>query len=144
MRKDYVVGLLFNDTGTMVTLVEKKKFPPGFDWAANPLNGVGGKLEPGEHWHAAVVREFEEETGVKTQQTDWNFFLELAAEDNSWMVAFYRCFSSEFMSKTKTMEEEKIVEVATKPLLRVVPNLHWIIPMALRKEVWFGAVKEKM
>jgi 8-oxo-dGTP diphosphatase len=140
--KNYVAGFLFNDTGTMVTVIEKKKFPDGFDWTNNPLNAVGGKIESGEAADQAMAREFEEEAGVKTKRTDWEQFLLL--ESSSWSVAFFRCFSSQYMSQTKTMEEERILEIATNPLIRTVPNLKWIIPMALREEIVFARVQEKV
>lgn len=34
------------------------------------LNGIGGKLEPGEDFGAAAIRETEEETGYKVQLSD--------------------------------------------------------------------------
>jgi hypothetical protein len=41
------------------------------------------------------------------------------------------------------MEEERIVEVQTYALHRVVPNLKWIVPMALNPTVSFADVQEK-
>lgn len=141
-KRIYVAGFLFNLTGTMMALVEKKKFPPGADWTANPLNAIGGKVEweKGETRAQAMVREFEEEAGVKTEEKDWEPFAELYT--SSWEVVFYKCFSSQYLSQTKTMEEEKIVVVATNPLFRVIPNLRWLVPMALQKEVKFASIKE--
>ena len=54
--KEYVVGFMFSE--------EILKNKP--DWQAGRLNGVGGKVEPNEYPDQAMVREFEEETGVRT------------------------------------------------------------------------------
>lgn len=140
--KLYVAGFLFNDTGTFVTVVEKKKFPPGFDWSQNPLNAVGGKIEEGETPEVAMVREFKEETGVETHRSDWDHFLEV--HTSRWSVSFFRCFNSRYQAVTRTVEEERILDIQTRvPLSGVVPNLLWIIPMALNKEINFAAVVER-
>lgn len=56
---DYVLGFAKTWTGLMVMI--KKERPA---WQAGLLNGVGGKIEPGETPFEAMVREFQEETGV--------------------------------------------------------------------------------
>ena len=143
-KRIYVAGFLFNLVGSMMALVEKKKFPPGQDWSKNPNNAIGGKVEwekLNETRARAMVREFEEETGVKTEEKDWDPFVQLYT--SSWEVTFYRCFSSEYLSKVRTIEEEEIVTVATKSLDRVVANLRWLVPMALDRNIKFAEIQER-
>ena len=63
--KLYVVGFLhYKDE---VVLLRKSR-PP---MLAGKLNGIGGKIEPGEHAVDAMVREFAEETGLQTSERGW-------------------------------------------------------------------------
>ncbi|MDR1197130.1 MAG: 8-oxo-dGTP diphosphatase [Candidatus Nomurabacteria bacterium] len=55
--------LLFLRRGERVLLAEKKR---GF--GEGKFNGIGGKLEPGETAEQAMIRETEEEIGVKPTQ----------------------------------------------------------------------------
>src|SRR5258706_13272255 len=61
MKTEYVCGFAFKQfrQGPQVVLIRKNK--P--DWQRGKLNGVGGKVEPGEIPSEAMVREFAEETG---------------------------------------------------------------------------------
>lgn len=65
---DYVLGFVFSEHKKMVLLIEKKR--PA--WQAGKLNGIGGKVEPGESPLAAMVREAREETGLEI--TDWRHY----------------------------------------------------------------------
>lgn len=57
----FVCGFCFDEERERVVLIEKSQ--PA--WQAGRLNGVGGKVEPGESVSAAMTREFEEEAGVR-------------------------------------------------------------------------------
>lgn len=65
--QDYVLGFAFDTHGEHLVLIRKAR-PI---WQAGRLNGVGGKVEPGESNILAMVREFREETGVATQDSQW-------------------------------------------------------------------------
>jgi 8-oxo-dGTP diphosphatase len=126
---NYVAGLMFNKLGTEVALVEKKKFPPGADWSLTPYNAIGGKIEPNEFSYEAMLREFKEETGVS--QPFWDKFLIL--EGSGWQVEFYKCFTDKVYN-VRTMEEETIIVSSVTTILgAVVPNMKWILPLALDK-----------
>lgn len=59
---------------------------------AGRLNGVGGKLEPGENYLAAAVRETREETGYFVDEKDCTFHGILKIEGGypeDWVVAFF-------------------------------------------------------
>lgn len=58
--KEYVLGFMFTEDGKGVVLIQKKK--PA--WQHGRWNGIGGKIEERETPEKAIVREFEEETGV--------------------------------------------------------------------------------
>lgn len=53
IKRQYVLGFLFNENLTKVVLVRKKR--P--EWQCGLLNGVGGKIEDGEPPLDAMVRE---------------------------------------------------------------------------------------
>ncbi len=84
----YVVGFAFDDDEN-VALVRKKR--P--EWQKGYLNGVGGKIEEGESSRAAMVREFEEETGLGVPEHEWEQFVAMQGnseqESGEWSVAFF-------------------------------------------------------
>ena len=132
--KNYVVGFLFTEDRQRVVLVEKLK--P--DWQKGQFNGVGGKIEEGEEPEDAMAREFAEEAGVGVLPDEWDHFLTL---HNDWFAChFYRAFS-ELAHHTRTVETETIVCVNVQLALAglpVLPNLRWLIPMALDAGLHIG------
>jgi 8-oxo-dGTP pyrophosphatase MutT (NUDIX family) len=60
----YVLGFAFDSQYEFVLMVEKLHGP---EINLRKLNGVGGKLEEGESAEYAMVREFNEETGLRAQ-----------------------------------------------------------------------------
>jgi 8-oxo-dGTP diphosphatase len=66
----YVLGFAFNTIGDKVALIRKNK--P--DWQKGFLNGIGGKIEKDESKRSAMVREFEEECGIKTSTYYWCYY----------------------------------------------------------------------
>lgn len=126
--KKYVAGFLFNENETHLALVKKQKGPVCI---IGKLNAIGGKVEPKETPLVAMRREFEEETGVKID--DWRKFCKLG-NGSTWVVYFYCAFdNSAFQVKTKEAEPVDLYRHA-EVMDRVVPNLRWLIPMALDKD----------
>lgn len=131
----YVLGFAFSYTGHSVALIEKLK--P--DWQAGKLNGIGGKLEPGENPYSAMTREFHEETGVMVQRDDW-FAFEVMRFQNGALVY---CFTTRLPPDTEvqTMEEEKVESFPINGLtggllseeLNIIQNLQWLIPKAFHQ-----------
>lgn len=72
---EYVLGLAFDADARHVLLIRKAR-PT---WMAGRLNGVGGKIEPGEAPMQAMVREFREETGLDTTPAYWTAFARIEA-----------------------------------------------------------------
>jgi len=129
--QEYSVGFLHNNRD--VILVRKNR-PV---WQAGFLNGVGGHIEPGEDPHDCMVREFEEETGVRLGP--WEHFLTLEGT-----TARVYCFAvydewGDYMSRIRTVTDEKIerwpMDALNNNLVyghsdsRTVPNLKWMIPL---------------
>lgn len=138
-RPELVVGFLFLDHCRQVVLIRKDK--P--DWQAGRLNGVGGKVEPGENFMDAMPREWYEETGESRSQ--WEHFAQL--DIGRVTIHFFRAFDQ--TSIAKTTEKEVIVRADVSTLrdsemhcrygdtmlrLPVVTNLKWLIPLALSGE----------
>ena len=124
---EYVAGLLFNVEMSVVALVRKNR--PA--WQAGLYNAIGGKIEEGESPHAAMVREFKEETGLLIPM--WMPLAVLSGWNKDWAVNFYYQVSDEVWN-VQTMEDEPITihrveNVLWKPYL--VRNLKVLIPLAL-------------
>ncbi|MCE5309665.1 MAG: NUDIX domain-containing protein [Acidobacteriales bacterium] len=140
----YVAGFLFSDDRQRVALIHKNHGPAVL---VGKWNAIGGKRNlgapglPDESADAAMWREFLEETGVGVA---WTPFLRLRGKD--WQVDFFHAFCSLDLANVRTMESEEVRVFDIENLPKVVPNLRWIIPMALGHEddhVWVYEVIEK-
>jgi 8-oxo-dGTP diphosphatase len=121
----YCLGFAFYRERRKVVLISKTK--PA--WQRGKLNGVGGKIEAGETCNVAMAREFKEETGCETFCTDWVKFTEMRFPD----VVVY-CFACRLPSHKEvrsTTEEEVLVWDLDDLPERIIPNLAWLVPMAL-------------
>ncbi len=128
-KQRYVVGFMFNNDGSKVALIHKNK-PK---WQEGLLNGVGGKVETNEISLNAIVREFEEETGVKTLRPDWDFYAHL--EGGYFSLDVFYCKSDEYCYSVKTIEQEEVDVYNVVDILsgkeKGVSNLPWLICAAL-------------
>lgn len=122
--KKYCCGFMFNDDYSEVLLIRKNK--P--EWQQGKLNGIGGKLEEGETYRCAMVREFAEETGVYTEIDAWSHVCDLSGDD--WCVSFW--WSTGDLSVAKSMTDEQVCLEKTRNLpSNIIPNLKWLIPLAM-------------
>lgn len=132
-------GFLFSPSRQTVLLVEKKK--P--EWQAGQLNGIGGKVEPGETVEQAMDREWNEE-GNHGQGfpifPKWEPFAIVSVPEKSVAVTFYRAFAENDHVLLRragcwTDVGEEMVIVNVRDLghrnVFVIPNLRWLIPAAL-------------
>jgi 8-oxo-dGTP diphosphatase len=129
-KTNYVCGFYFDHTFKQVVLIWKNK--PA--WQRGKLNGVGGKIEKDELPIAAMQREFLEETGIL--HNEWTDLVVLTGED--WRVYFFCAIGkvNEF-EYVETQEEEEVAKIEVNRLLANdyahIPNLEWLIPMAMQK-----------
>lgn len=134
--QEYVCGFLFSPDRSRVLLIRKRR--PA--WQAGKLNGVGGKIEPGETAIAAMRREFREETGL--QLSDWQHVLTLSGADDAgsgreWAGHFFRAFGDVTTARSMTDERLEVHPARAVPD-GVIPNLRWLIPMMLDDELVEG------
>lgn len=133
MKNLFVVGFLFSPCRDYVALIRKNK--PA--WQHGMLNGIGGKVEEGETPHGAMVREFAEEAG--RWHSEWDCFCNMRIPQADTRIFFFRAFlRNEEDIKTVSSRTDEIVgwyfKPDWKPSLNLIPNLRWLIPMALSGE----------
>ena len=128
-RTRYCCGFAFDtDDLNYVYLIEKKR--P--EWQEGLLNGVGGHIETEETPRQAMVREFKEETGISTFESDWTYFCYLVDTSFKWEVYFFVShIRHPAHSVGKTDEKVERFLVSELHELPVISNLHWLIPLAL-------------
>ena len=124
--QEWVVGFLFDDAAKSVILIRKRR-PT---WQAGKLNGVGGKVEPGETIYEAMSREFWEETRSRVEPEAWTHFLTL--EWSQGLVHFFRAFDGAALRQVRSVTDEPVEcrNVGEVFWASVIPNLRWIVPLA--------------
>lgn len=135
MPKVYVCGFLFSPDRSLVLLIRKHR--PA--WQAGKLNGIGGKIEPGETPRQAMAREFAEEAGVPIDGWREGVILEgspTAFDPDGWRGHFFAAFATpEEWAAVKTVTDECVERHPVRALPEeVIPNLRWIIPLLLDDE----------
>lgn len=139
--KHYVLGFLFDRVGQSVLLIQKTK--P--EWQKGRWNGIGGKVESDELPIHAMRREFQEETGLSI--TNWTHFCtfmgsekcdpQAAKEDSEFAVHCFKCFSETLGSAKSTTDEHVMEHAVNGHNFGFLPNLKWLIPMALSHHLIF-------
>jgi 8-oxo-dGTP diphosphatase len=124
----YVLGFLFSPDMSQVVLVQKNR--P--QWQAGKINGIGGHVEEGEDFHTAMVREFREETGLEI--SSWYQFGTLVCSDAT--VGLFFALADTYDKVKSTTDElifiSPVCEVIDSwHIHNLLPNLRWMIPMAL-------------
>lgn len=125
--KIYTLGFCFNRKKDKVVLIKKDRS----DWQKGLLNGVGGGVWENENDYEAQVREFHEETGVKTINLDWQMYAIMHSPN--FIIYCYYCVSDRIFKEAKTVESEKVVKIKVKnlPKYKTISNLKWLIHLAL-------------
>lgn len=129
---DLVVGFLFAPDNKSVVLIHKLR--PA--WQEGLLNGIGGHVAANESCLDAMVREFREETGLFIGSGFWRQLATLRFDD----VVLHAYFAqsahashakTQFVADGLPAEEIEIVRVSQLSRLDLIPNLHWLLPLAL-------------
>jgi 8-oxo-dGTP diphosphatase len=119
-----VVGFL-KDADENIPFIRKLK--P--EWQKGLLNGVGGKCKNGEAPWTAMVREWEEETGDKTEH-EWRRFAVLRFP--SAVLHCFRAQCKKLPLLPETNDAGEAIEVYQNEIKNgdCIPNLHWLLPLA--------------
>ncbi len=139
--KLYVVGFMFTEDEKQVVLIEKKR--P--EWQAGKLNGVGGKVEEDEFSLLAMVREFQEETGIKTGMSYWNLYAKITGSD--YIVYVFRGFDTGVVERVETKTDEVIQRTSVSYILNpqsasnMISNLPVLVRLALLPEIQFTTLQ---
>lgn len=142
-HKAYVVGFLFDPVYERVVLI--RKAAPF--WQRGGVNGVGGKIEPRETAYEAMQREFQEETDSVHSHV-WTEYARLKGTDDKgdkFTVVFFcavdhgylpadRCSPAELQMLPQGNSEIVFVGyVSDLPKYPCIPNLSWLVPMAINR-----------
>lgn len=145
--KKYVLGFAFDSESDPKYLVLIEKQKP--NWQKGKLNGVGGKVELDDiSDKSAMVREFQEETGLDTELLGWKHFATMKFPDDvmggSAVVYCYKYFSNRIFGCSTTTDEVISMYALHPDSVRagiplwcdqpLIKNLHVLIPMALDKD----------
>jgi len=138
MKKLYVVGFAFDKNRQRVALILKGR--P--EWQRGRLNGIGGKVEPGEAFIDAMVREFREESGYHTVPADWQH-IHTMESDNS-VIQVYRT-DLDSLDRLQSMTDEDIYTIDVEDFNTLykkgVPNIIWLVHYARRENVEYGITR---
>lgn len=120
----YVGGLLF--WRDEVLLIRKQK--P--DFMKGKLNGIGGKIEPRESARSAMIREFNEETGLNIWE--WTHFAKFEGRNFAiyWFKSVYPSQGPRPESLDPEIEKTEWVKVRDVGYANPMSNLLWLIHMA--------------
>jgi 8-oxo-dGTP diphosphatase len=120
----YVAGLYFWQNQVLLIRKQKPAFMNG------KLNGIGGKMEDRESPLSAMIREFEEETGL--HERDWQHFATL--QGRNFEVEWFKCEKayqgSRPVSLDPEIEKTEWVNVSDVRYGNPMNNLTWLIQMA--------------
>ena len=132
----YVLGFMISQNRDEVLLLVKDH--P--EWQKGKLNGIGGKIAPGENAILAMVREFKEEVGIDTQVSEWNKVCVIKGSD--WECVVYTTFSAALHNHQKLESEEPVVLPIKNVLFndQAIGNLKWLIPMCIDADAFGEAV----
>lgn len=130
---EYVLGFYFLGSWRAAVVLINKLKPES---QAGKLNGIGGRVEQNETPLDAMVREFREETGKPVDGGAWTQFARLEFRD-----ATVYCFQAtgDTLGIGFGRGNSPTPEIVTSCFVNnlpshVMPNLRWLIPMAMSGE----------
>ena len=130
---DCSLGIIFNNDLEQVLLVHKNR--PA--WQKGLINGVGGKIEPGETPLDCMVRECQEETLLDIKPDQWEncaTIKEAQESGQDWTIEVFVTSYQGDQSDAQKNDHEEIEWFPNKQLPdTVISNLHFLIPLAHQK-----------
>lgn len=132
MKPKMTVGLAFSADHNTV-LMQLKNRPED---CAGFLNGPGGKQNVGESIVNCMVREFEEETGLKSTKDDWLYFHHERYVSGTDLYFYTTDHLNIFLAQEKT--DEGLVLASTDEVYRLVD----LIPTDARHMVKRNAIRK--
>ena len=134
---NYVLGFAFNKDGNKVVLILKSNPEP----LKGLYTGPGGKVEPEELAISAMVREFEEETGVLISY--WKNEFKITSSE--YTINVYSSFTDDIMNVVSVTDEKvAIFDVDTLFDHPCTSDTRWIVPYILDKVHSIGTVSVNM
>jgi 8-oxo-dGTP diphosphatase len=137
---EYVVGFIFSIDFSRVLLV--KKLRPA--WQAGLLNGIGGKVEPGEDPLHAMVRECKEESGLEISAWSWK---PVAIIQNPYARVHVYSTNIDYLAPANVPETNdvgeklRVTDVLDLYALETIRNLNFLIPLCANFESAMGGTK---
>lgn len=129
----YVLGFAFTKDRSKVVLMQKKR-PEAI---AGLYTAPGGKIEENELGISAVVREFEEETGVIINY--WKNEFKITGPD--YTIEVFSAFNDEILNaQSKTDEDVVVCDVNTVSTMKCTSDTKWIVPLILDPAHMVGSV----
>jgi 8-oxo-dGTP diphosphatase len=129
--KKYVLGFAF-DRGLRHVLLIRKNHP---EKQKGKLNGIGGHIKDGERPVKAMMREFSEEAGRGTYEELWQPLIKISDKMRTYKIYIFFAFMDIDLCRTMTDEVLQIIPVGMLDHFDVMPDLQWLIPMALNEEI---------
>jgi 8-oxo-dGTP pyrophosphatase MutT (NUDIX family) len=134
------VFIYHNDEYLMLKRASNKRVDP------NKLNSVGGRLEPGENYLDAAIREVYEETGYKVKPSDIEFRGVVKLEGGyveDWVMCHFKCrVKDKKIPKGEDTEDGKLVWLHKDKVLdsgyEVVSDLTYLWKDMLDGEPYFA------
>lgn len=116
---------------------------------ANRLNGIGGKLEEGENYLDAAIRETEEETGYKVNPMDAKFsgLIKLhGGYPDDWVMCFFKIHvDSKEIPHGNTVREGELLWMHKDDVLNsqyeLVDDLHHVWKYIVNDTVFFATTE---
>lgn len=140
-RTQYVCGFMFEGPAydPKALLMVRKETGP--DYLHGKWNGLGGKMEPtdGNNPNVAMYREFLEEADIKCPPHEWEYFCFYEGKD--YIVYFFKVFVKQIPAYPSTVPNTSEVlrkwsmDEINQGRCPMVPNLKWLIPAALDRDL---------
>jgi 8-oxo-dGTP diphosphatase len=145
MATHYCCGFLFSPSRQEVVLILKNR--PA--WQRGRLNGIGGHIEEDEDPSEAMQREFMEEcNGVVIHEDRWHefvhmvgpsyvvhFFKAFIETEDEWKQILHAIYDTNFRMALDRGDNEKPIVCSTRLPPHAIPNLQWLVPLALDKDI---------